>query len=336
MRLGHAAETAGRRDHDPGVDQGPDHRERELHHVGVDDTAQAAGGRVGRREDQDQENRDQVVGGRHLGREAGDALAELQSRGHDERHDGLVDRRRQPLVPGQEHLGDANGRDQHHGHHDAVDHRAVVDRLEHPQRQHAAPAVAHFRELGVGQHAAAAPADREHERHQQEGERVDPQAPERKDAGGRDQAGDQKRRVGGELGRRHRQAGLPAGNGLAGEKILLKVLRCLVACAQTGADGVDDEGKDDEQVDHGANQPPLPGLLILGAQPQVPPEPGSSQPPPAPRSGLCRFWRHRPAQTRPPGRSGGREARQGPARSARRPGASRCLRHGTAPTCLRA
>jgi hypothetical protein len=141
-------------------------------------------------------------------------------------------------------------------HDHAVDYCAVVDRLKHAQRQHAAAAISHLGHLGVGEHAAAPPAHREYEGHQEEGERVDPEPPEREDAGGRDQAGDQERGVRGELCRRHGQPGFPARDGPAGEEVFLEVLGGLPAGAQPRPDGVNDERDDDQQVDHGAFWPP--------------------------------------------------------------------------------
>ncbi len=226
--IGQAAQPACRIDDEPGISEGADHRQAELNHVGLHHGPQPAGYGVHGRKCQDQQDRDQIVGTHHRRFEPGDAFAQLNAGRGDEPHDGLVNARRQPVVPWQKHFGDTDRSHQHHRQHHAVDHRSVIDRLEQTQRRDAGPAVAYSGQFGIGQYAGTAPAHREDEGHEQESQAIDPQAPEREDAGGGNQARDQQRRIRRELRCCHGESGFPAFDGLAGEKVLIEALRGLV------------------------------------------------------------------------------------------------------------
>jgi hypothetical protein len=164
-------------------------------------------------------------------------------------HQRIEPARGQPGVPGEEGLGDARRGQEHHGQHHAVEDQAEVDRLHPAQDQAEARAVAQLGQLGVGEHAGAPPRRAEHEAEEEEAQRVDPQAPEREQPGGGDHPGDEERRVGGELGRRHAEPGRPAREAPPGEEVLLGPGAGALALTQAAQRGPDQEGAQEQEVD---------------------------------------------------------------------------------------
>ncbi len=252
---GQGREAAGVVDDDPGEHQGPDDHQGELHDVGVDDAAQAPGGRIERGHRDDRQDRQEVVGGEHPELGARRIDGERHPHPGDEVHHRREHPGGKPLVPEQERLGDGLGREQHPGEDGAVEQGAEIERLEGAQHRRRPAAVAQLGQLGVGQHRSAPPARRQQEPQHQEGQGIDPQPPQREDAGDGDQPGDQQRRVRRELGGGHADPSLPAGQRPPGEKVFLQVPARLLPRPEPGGHRPYNKGDDDGDIDgrkHGA------------------------------------------------------------------------------------
>jgi hypothetical protein len=91
--------------------------------------------------------------------------------------------------------------------------------LQRAEPQRPLGAIAHYRELGVGEHAGAPPGGAEHEAHEQKRKPIDPQTPEREDAAQREQSHHEQRCIGRDLSGGHAEAGAYAADAAACEKV---------------------------------------------------------------------------------------------------------------------
>ena len=167
-------------------DDGSAHGQAELENVGGNDAPQTAGCRIETDKEQQQRHADHVIGGRKFGPVLRCDRGEIETHPAGRVQDRPIGRIGQPGVPGQEKLRDLERSQQDETQGDRVDHQPEIDRLGQPQRQAPVPAVPDLDEFSVGQNSCAPPKSCEQKSHQEECETIDPEPPQRENAGGGD------------------------------------------------------------------------------------------------------------------------------------------------------